>query len=222
MKACVILEKGIILVLLLAVAAPAISLPAKAQIPETQRFETPPLLYLSATRQFGTVYLQWSVSEDYTPLHFAIERTVDRIQHTEIVSHTADGLDKKPTRYSYIEPYAAEELTWYRLRISDRSGKVHYSPYALPIDALGTKRLRIYPSPGPGHQVQLTLHDPPTVPVLVTIHDRLGFTRYQQWHAPGERITVRFYEPTQTLPSGQYAAVVSSPQVYMREKFIVE
>ena len=98
---------------------------------------------------------------------------------------------------------------------------------APPTDTLGTnllvsKRLQIYSSLGPGHPVQVTLPEPPQSPVLVTIQDYLGTTRYQQWHAPDERITIRFQEPVQPLPPGMYLVIVSSSRIYLKEKFIFQ
>jgi hypothetical protein len=93
---------------------------------------------------------------------------------------------------------------------------------ARPADTTATKQLRVQPSPGPGHRVQLTLRDLPAVPVLVTIQDRLGFTHYQQWHQPDQLLTVRFEDTARTLPPGVYSATVSTRQLFLKEKFIVE
>ncbi len=111
---------------------------------------------------------------------------------------------------------------WYRPKGSDHARLVYDRPDARPADTLPAQRLGVKPSPGPGHRVQLTLQDPPDVPVLVIIQDRLGFTHYQRWHQPGALLTVHFEDTTRSLPPGVYSASVSAGRLFFREKFIVE
>lgn len=91
-----------------------------------------------------------------------------------------------------------------------------------PADSTGRTRLHIHPTPGPGHRVQLHLNDPPAGPLLVTIQDRLGHTRYQQWHGPGRSIVVHFEDVSRSLPPGLYSAVVSTRELFVKTKFVVE
>ncbi len=134
----------------------------------------------------------------------------------------APAPENRHSGYTCAESFGPEGAVWYRLREHDRSGRVDDSLYARPADTLPRKRLGVKPSPGPGHQVQLTLRDPPAVPVLVTIQDRLGFTHYQQWHPPHGQLTVRLGDLARTLPPGTYSASVSTGQLFLKEKFIVE
>ncbi len=128
----------------------------------------------------------------------------------------AHAFEKSP-RCAGTEPSGPAGTAWSHPRESDHAGEGYYGPDTLP-----AKRLGVKPSPGPGYRVQLTLQDPPDVPVLVTIQDRLGFTHYQRWHQPGALLTVHFEDTTRSLPPGVYSASVSAGRLFFREKFIVE
>jgi hypothetical protein len=58
--------------------------------------------------------------------------------------------------------------------------------------------------------------------LLVTIQDRLGHMYYQQWHATASRIEVHFEETSRRLSPGLYSAVISTGELFVKTKFVVE
>ncbi|MBD0257174.1 MAG: hypothetical protein ICV83_15765 [Cytophagales bacterium] len=111
-------------------------------------------------------------------------------------------------------------LSW--LCCSGRAEAAPPPPDHFPGDSTGRTRVYILPTPGPGNRVQLHLNRPPAGLLLVTIQDRLGQTHYQRWHAAGNRIMVHFDDTGRSLSPGLYSAVVSTGNLFVKTKFVVE
>jgi hypothetical protein len=92
-------------------------------------------------------HLQWSTSEESNTLYFAVERSKNSNDWTEIGRVSAAG-NSNITRYYTYEDRFPEAINYYRLKMTDIDGKHTYS-HIIKLSAIddGQLDVKIYPVP---------------------------------------------------------------------------
>lgn len=133
------------------------------------------LNYITGTKQGGTHMINWKVTCNSTPTAtMSLERSTDGINFTEIYTETADAL-RCQQPFSHTDATPAKGTNFYRLKMTDASGKYSYSnTIALLNAATGFYILNISPNPVNGPVMKLNLASAQTSPFEIRVFDLAG------------------------------------------------
>ncbi len=92
------------------------------------------------------VILNWQTSNEVNVKHFAVERSLDGINFTAVGIVNATGTTIAQQHYSYSDNATANDIIYYRLKITDKDGSSYYSKIVL-VKTLQNGSLKIYPNP---------------------------------------------------------------------------
>ncbi|MCY7349951.1 MAG: T9SS type A sorting domain-containing protein [Cytophagaceae bacterium] len=126
------------------------------------------LTYFRAQANAESVGLQWGTASEQNSKYFAIERSVDALEFTEIARRDAAGNSKETIRYELTDEHPLPGTSYYRLRQVDTDGLQHvYRPVSV-VRAAGENALRLYPNPTVGQEIRLRVTDAASARVSVT------------------------------------------------------
>lgn len=105
------------------------------------------LLHFTVREQNGKTMLQWATSQEMNSNYFAVERSVDGSNFSEIRKITAAGNSNNTVNYVYVDENAAKGTIYYRLKQVDNDGRFTYSS-VINITVKGESgSISIYPNP---------------------------------------------------------------------------
>ena len=170
------------------------------------------LLGFSGHYQQGVgVMLQWSTASEYNSSYFAVERSADGTNFTELGRVQAMGNSQIEHTYSYTDASvlkSAAPVYYYRLRQVDLDGHFTYSKVIaiqIPISTQTTGNLLLWPNPNSGSfQLQIPMGD--NQKALLRITNLAGQVVQQQW-VGSPTVTIQLHEPA----SGLYLIEVQYP-----------
>ena len=170
------------------------------------------LLGFSGHYQQGVgVMLQWSTASEYNSSYFAVERSADGTNFTELGRVQAMGNSQIEHTYSYTDASvlkSAAPVYYYRLRQVDLDGHFTYSKVIaiqIPISTQTTGNLLLWPNPNSGSfQLQIPMGD--NQKALLRITNLAGQVVQQQW-VGSPTVTIQLHEPT----AGLYLIEVQYP-----------
>jgi alpha-tubulin suppressor-like RCC1 family protein len=119
----------------------------------------------------AAVLLAWVTASEVNSAYFAVERSLDGINFSEVARQPAAGTSAIARTYSYRDATlpAGASILYYRLRQVDRDGTTAYSPVR-PVALAGAAGLALYPNPAqPG-----TTHTGAVPGAAVQVLDGLG------------------------------------------------
>ncbi len=102
-------------------------------------------LDFSATRQGGSVHLNWVTASETNNDYFAVERSSDRNNWASLGSVAAAGNSDAPRTYNFLDQQPAAGNNFYRLRQVDMDGRVQYSDVVEL--TMEQTLLAVYPNP---------------------------------------------------------------------------
>lgn len=150
----------------------------------------------TATQTGKSVLLNWETAQELNNSYFAVERSTNGLNFTEIGRVGSKGNSSQPQPYVFEDINYANGHNYYRLRQVDLDGTFNYSSI-VSVDALTTQTLKIYPNP-----VKDLLHVEglnPDVTTTLSIVNTAGKVLYQF------TTTGRSYNYNlQHLPAGTY------------------
>ncbi|WP_303309453.1 PA14 domain-containing protein [Hymenobacter sp. BT730] len=99
----------------------------------------------------GTVQLDWETAQEKNSAYFAVERSTNGKQFTEIGRQAGAGNSSHQQRYQFVDRRPAAGLNYYRLRQTDLDGAVQYSPIqTVQLTSRQGLLLNIFPNPSSG------------------------------------------------------------------------
>jgi hypothetical protein len=91
-------------------------------------------------------HLNWATESETDNDYFAVERSADGRQYTEIGRVPGAGTTREPQTYGFVDQYPQKGLNYYRLRQVDLDGRLNFSP--VRVVALDEwLDVRLFPSP---------------------------------------------------------------------------
>jgi hypothetical protein len=104
------------------------------------------------------VVTSWKTAGELNNDYFTLERSASGIQFEEVAKIQGAGTTNEAHTYSYVDPNPFPTETYYRLKQTDFDGTAEYSKI-IRVETRQVKdgRLLIYPNPGTGTEVNLTL-----------------------------------------------------------------
>ncbi|MCC6460029.1 MAG: T9SS type A sorting domain-containing protein, partial [Saprospiraceae bacterium] len=91
-------------------------------------------------------HLNWATESETDNDYFAVERSADGRQYTEIGRVPGAGTTREPQSYGFVDPHPQKGLNYYRLRQVDLDGRLNFSP--VRVVALDEwLDVRLFPSP---------------------------------------------------------------------------
>jgi hypothetical protein len=122
--------------------------------------------------------LKWTTSSEYHTKEFVVERALDGVHFEKIGTVAAAGNSSVERNYKLTDPYAAEAVNYYRLKMVDMDGKFTYSPLVIIRNpGITGKDIRVLTNPFNSY-VDLFFTEIPASAVSVRISDATGRVRY--------------------------------------------
>ncbi len=150
-------------------------------------------------RQTGSneALLLWTIDSDKDLLHTIVEHSTDGIKFTGIDTIAAHGM-----QYSYQHKNLAAGIHYYRLKLADRNGTIHFSQTKhITINAAQTKFFTVSPNPLPNGQA-LSVSVSNAVQTTLTL-SLIDMTGRRIWHKVLPTTTGNY---TYTIPPSPLAA----------------
>lgn len=166
--------------------------------------------------------LHWSTATEHNTAYFTIERSPDGIAFAKANQVTAAGTSSQPLDYQWPDPQRLTQLTYYRLRQTDRDGVVHYSGTVALRPALRLARqAEVYPSPSAGQPVQLLLQGFAGENVTLRIADALGRFILAQAVVPAVAQAVIPLPLPHNLAAGTYFITLANSGSPIQKRIVV-
>ncbi len=142
-----------------------------------------PVRWLSFTGRYfnAAVELNWSTSLEQNNDMFTVERSADGINYSAIGTVKGRGNASTTSVYNFVDPRPLSGTGHYRIKQTDRDGKISYSDVIRVSSSSPSMRgLRLFPNPAAGN-IPLTLENSSWTnkKVNVTIFNAVGGIVYQ-------------------------------------------
>ncbi len=142
-----------------------------------------PVRWLSFTGRYfnAAVELNWSTSLEQNNDMFTVERSSDGINYSAIGTVKGKGNASTTSVYNFVDPRPLSGTGHYRIKQTDRDGKISYSDVIRVSSSSPSMRgLRLFPNPAAGN-IPLTLENSSWTnkKVNVTIFNAVGGIVYQ-------------------------------------------
>jgi Secretion system C-terminal sorting domain len=168
------------------------------------------------------VLINWSTASEKNNDYFTVERSKDGINFDVVSIVKGAGNSKVQIDYSETDynPYLG--LSYYRLKQTDKDGKVSYSELEVVKSAINAeKSLVVYPNPSSG-TVTIEYSGDETKKVLILIRDVAGKQYFSKLIYPTDAENKVLVDPEFNLPSGSYVITASSNNQLLSQKLIVK
>lgn len=133
--------------------------------------------------------LTWTTAFETNTKEFVVERSTDGNSFEVIGTVNATGNNAGETTYKLTDPYPAEEVNYYKLKMVDWNGHYTYSPVIVVNNPARTsKNIRVVTNPFTDH-IQLFFSKIPSSKIAVRLIDMSGRIRYSNTSivVPGNR-----------------------------------
>jgi hypothetical protein len=98
----------------------------------------------TARRQFESIRLQWSSSEEENVSHYELQRSADGINYSLLANMAARNGDSQ--EYDYLDAIPHSNANYYRLKMVDKDGSYSYS-HIVTVQSAANTSIRIHPVP---------------------------------------------------------------------------
>lgn len=146
--------------------------------------------------------LIWKTSQELNTAYFNIERSLNGAQFTTVGTIVAAGESQTVTNYAFKEVISGGNNWYYRLKLVDRDGKIHYSNIIRLSAGSLNGSIAVFPNPVQDEAV-LTIQSGSKTPATWGLYSAQGALVQS-----GTRILIpgtnRIGMNWQTLPSGMY------------------
>jgi hypothetical protein len=138
------------------------------------------IVQFKASAKDKGVNVNWQVEEDESVEKYEVEHSKDQRSFSTIGTQAATGLNKGTLNYSHFDNEPVKGNNFYRLKVTENSGKITYSQIER-VSFSGSKRsLQVYPNPVTGTELQVKMDQWPAGNYRLRITDVLGRTVYQK------------------------------------------
>ncbi len=123
--------------------------------------------------------LRWITSSERNTKEFLVERSVDGTNFSQIGSVSAVGNSSGETSYNLIDPYYAEAINYYRLKMVEKDGHYQYSPVVIIKNPESIKKnIRVINNPFTDH-LGFFFSQVPSEKIGLTLFDVSGKIHYR-------------------------------------------
>lgn len=121
----------------------------------------------------GNIDVYWETSSETNNDYFAVQRSADGINFSEIGQVPGAGTSQTLNSYSYTDKDPLSGRSYYRLRQVDFDGKYKFSDI-VRVDLEARLRLTAFPNPVKEDKFLLDFHTQLESPTYISLHDRTG------------------------------------------------
>jgi hypothetical protein len=121
----------------------------------------------------GNIDIYWETSSETNNDYFAVQRSNDGINFSEIGRVSGAGTSQILNSYSYTDEDPLSGRSYYRLRQVDFDGMYKFSDI-VRVDLQGQLRLTAFPNPVKEDKFLLDFHTQLESPTYISLHDRTG------------------------------------------------
>jgi hypothetical protein len=164
------------------------------------------LLGLSGIRSNKDALLRWATTTEANTDRFEIERSLDGRSFVKTGNVMAAGNSSEVKHYTFtdIDPFATQNLVYYRLKIVDKNGKAEYSKIISFSEQTGTgSNALVYPNPF-NAELFVEIEAKGSGNALLTVTDLSGKTVATQKQATHEGMNTISLSDTGSLKAGVY------------------
>ncbi len=164
--------------------------------------------------------LNWKTAAEYNTSEFVVERALDGVHFEDIGSVRAKGSSNTTVSYALTDPYIAEKVNYYRLRIIDFDGKFKYSEIVIirnPLNKL--KDIRVVNNPFRDY-IELMFTELPDAKIELTLRDLNGKLYYRRSGVSVNTNHLRLDLSSINLTSGSYVLELINSSQRMSFKVI--
>ncbi|MDQ3111219.1 MAG: T9SS type A sorting domain-containing protein, partial [Bacteroidota bacterium] len=183
------------------------------------------LTFNAALNNNQQVDLTWSTASETNNAYFTIEKTSDGIHYETVAVVNGAGNSTQVLHYSAVDVNPYSGVSYYRLKQTDFNGMYSYSDLvAITIEnSSTTTTMSIYPNPGNGATVHITMNVVEGQEIVVTITDALGKINFYKNISTTENGKVNYeIKPEQQLSPGIYFVTATTEGKVFSQKLIVE
>ena len=134
------------------------------------------LTSLTAAREAKVAQLKWQTASEQNALRFEVERSANAVDFQRVGRVAAVGNSTSPQSYTFVDPSAGPDISYYRLKQVDSNGDFTFSP-AVVLAALpatpGALLTSVYPNPF-STELNLELAQAPAGSIALTLVDAQG------------------------------------------------
>lgn len=157
--------------------------------------------------------LKWTTASENNTREFVVERSLDGVSNFEEIGRVpARGNSTTENKYTLTDPYVAEKVNYYRLKMYDIDGRFEYSPLVIvrnPGNKL--KDIRIVNNPFDSY-LEFFFTTIPSGPMSVRLYDGSGKMYYQTASAVVTGNRWRLNTSGMQLASGNYFVEVATKE----------
>jgi hypothetical protein len=177
------------------------------------------LSFSAETNDEGNVDLYWETSSERNNDYFAVQRSEDGVNFSEIGRVAGSGTSQTVNGYSYTDTDPLSGRSYYRLKQVDFDGVYKLSDI-LRVDMTGGIRLTAFPNPVKSDKFLLDFHARLESPTYISLHDRTGRIIYTGTAQAG----VSNYEVNlkASPSSGVYLLRAVSKEVTLQKSVMIE
>ena len=173
------------------------------------------LLFFTATTSGQSVHLRWATASEHDVSEFVIEKSIDGMDFTDMISLQSKGNSKVRQDYELSDENPFIGNTYYRLKEIDINGSIEtFEIVAAKFS--GRKKAKVFPNPVTEHQLNLSLNFIPENSAEFSIVDLTGTII--------KHGKVAAYETSMPLDvqAGVYFLILKTPDCTSTSRFIVK
>jgi poly(3-hydroxybutyrate) depolymerase len=145
------------------------------------------LNYFNARKTNAGNLLQWETVSEQNTDYFAIERSADGNQFTDIDKVSAANNSTTAKDYTYTDANATSANTYYRLRQVDKNGNAAFSSVIMISDNASTLAVQMYPNPVQNN-LSINFNNDVKGNGKITVYEITGRTVVQQTIAKDDKV----------------------------------
>ncbi len=178
------------------------------------------LLGFNAVKQGGVVKLDWQTSEEVNNKYFDVEKSSDGIHFSKIGQVEGTNNSNQILKYSYIDPFLVNGISYYRLKQVDFNNDFSYSPLVSIKELVEDNDIIISPNPAKTN-FSLIFNKPPSKEVSYTISDISGkVVNVGVIQTAGSKISEKF--DCTSLAAGIYLVQIKLDNKLIVKRLIVD
>ncbi len=182
--------------------------------------QTAHLLNFNAISTKNGVELFWSTGAEHNNDYFAVEKSRNNIDFETAVMVKGAGSSNVLLDYFEIDYNPFGGLSYYRLKVTDRNGKISYSP-AVPVNFKLDNKGNFIPVSRYDEEIDIDLSGVGNEEVLVVLKNKDGQETYGKIFVKKEGKNIIATDGYNKLEPGAYLVLASSRNELFAQKIII-
>lgn len=183
------------------------------------------LLSFTGSRNSDNISLAWVTANEVNVKHFVAERSFDGVLFSSIATIAAKNISGGNLSYNYPDkdPLAvkSDKKIYYRLKMIDKDGKYIYSNVAVISSSAAAGSFSLYPNPVKGSQVFISLDEPVSTEINITIEDITG-RGYNKYVFNPANANKNIPVDIKNLPNGTYLMKAETSKELFIRQFVIQ